>query len=50
MTPASPENLARSTPAAVPRLIQDSACGVLVLGTPALSPELEMICGLAGGL
>lgn len=36
MTPASPVNLARSTTAAVPRLIQDSARGVLDLGTPAL--------------
>lgn len=38
MTLASLVNLARSTAAALPRLIQDSARGVLVLGTPALFP------------
>lgn len=36
VTLASPVNLARSTAAALPRLIQDSARGVLVLGAPAL--------------
>lgn len=38
MTRASPVNLARSTAAALPRLIQESARGVLVLGAPALFP------------
>lgn len=36
VTLASPVNLARSTAAVLPRLIQDSARGVLVLGAPAL--------------